>query len=211
MAAAHQKVARTRLARHGPIAWPKFSMVFVPALMSLAFLAVGALEGWVPVAVAISGPQMVKLTVKQYYSDSTAVFPSFYDTAQGDHRTVVPVTLRNLRAQGVCISTKVSTPAGDYVLRITSPNQGGEIRLGDLTFAVDNITAIDFSADQVRLNYGSHTDDGTPTATGIPDHVPLGVDKAIVGLNLTIDWATANQLRLSGLDLHGGLEQRECY
>ena len=215
MAGAHQAdhhtPGRRRISGRGHTGWPRFTVMFVPALLALGFMSVGALEGWVPVAVAISGPQTVQLTVNRYFSDSTAMFPSFYDTSDGEHRTVVPVTLRNLRAQGVCVSTKVATPAGPYVLRVTSPNQGGEIRLGDVTFAIDNITGIDFGADQLRLNYEKKTDAGVPVGTGPADHIPLGVDKAVVNLNLTIRWATANQLRLSGLQLHGGIEQRECY
>jgi hypothetical protein len=186
-------------------------MLFVPALLSLALLAVGALEGWVPVAVAVSGPQIIQLNVGSYFSDSTAVFPSFYDNTEGETRTVVPLTLRNLRAQDVCLSTKVSTPAGNYVLRVTSPKQGGEIRLGDVTFAIDNIAGIDFDADSVRMNYEKKNADGIPVETGPKEHVPLGVEKASLNLNLTVRWATANQLRLSGLQLHGGLDQPECH
>jgi hypothetical protein len=210
--AEHPEPARRRTTTgRGYTGLPRFGLIFAPALLSLVFLCVGALEGWVPVAVAVSGPQTVQLTVDKYFSDSTATFPGFYDTAAGEHRTVVPITLRNLRAQGVCVSTKVATPAGAYVLRVTSPTQGGEIRLGDVTFAVDTIDGIDFDADQVRLNYEKKTDAGVPVGTGPSEHVPLGVDKAVVNLNLTIRWATANQLRLSGLQLHGGIEQRECY
>jgi hypothetical protein len=185
--------------------------LFVPALLSLMLLAVGAVTGLVPVALAVEGQQGVKVTMNSYYTDGTATFPSFFDTASGDHRTVLPVTLRNLRVQGVCVSTKVDTPVGDYVVRITSPQHGGIIRAGDTTLALDNISSLDFAGDSVGINYGAKTADGTPTDSGIPGYVPIQVNGVRLGLNLTIRWLTANQIHLNGLTLAGGLNQHECY
>jgi hypothetical protein len=199
-------------ARHrGRTGWRRFALIFTPALLALLLLALGAATGVVPVALAMDGQQGVKVTMTSFYTDGTATFPSFFDTAAGEHRTVLPVTLRNLRVQGVCVSTKVDTPVGDYVLRITSPRDGGVIQVGDTTMAVDNIDSLDFGGDTVGVNYGARTADGTRTDTGLPGSVPIQVNGAKLGLNLTIRWLTANQIHLSGLALAGGLNQHECY
>ena len=206
----HRAAERPRRLR-GRIAWPRFGLLFVPALFSLVMLGAGAATGVIPVALAVEGQQGVKASAKSFYTDGTATFPAFFDTQDGQHRTVLPVTLRNLRLQGVCVSTKVDTPVGDYVLRITSPDQGSIIRVGDATVAVDNVASLDFLGDSVNVNYGAKTRDGTPTDTGIPGAVPIQVNNFNLGLNLTIRWVTANQLHINGLSMTGGLHQRECY
>jgi hypothetical protein len=186
-------------------------VLFVPALLALTMLAIGAYLGVVPVALAIEGKQDVRSTAKKFSFDGTAVFPRFFETQEGERRTIVPVTLRNLRVQGVCVSTKVPTPFGDYVLRITSPDVGSEIRVGDATFGVDNVNRLDFIGDSVDVNYGERTADGTPTDTGIPGYVPMVVRNLRLGLDLNIRYVTANQLHLNGLAMAGSTGQHECY
>jgi hypothetical protein len=180
-------------------------------LLSLVLLAVGAATGMVPVALAIEGQQGVRVTMKTFYTDGAATFPGFFNTHNGEHRTVLPVTLRNVRVQGLCVSTRVGTPVGGYVLRITSPENGAPIRVGDATVAVDNVSSLDFGGDSVGVNYGAKSADGTPTDTGIPGYVPLAIRGVTLGLNATFRWVVANQIHLSGLSLASGLNQRECY
>ena len=191
--------------------WHRFTVVFVPALLALTMLAIGAYLGVVPVALAIEGKQDVKSTAKKFSFDGTATFPGFFQTREGERRTIVPVTLRNLRVQGVCVSTKVPTPIGDYVLRITSPDVGSEIRVGDATFGVDNIDKLDFGGDSVDVDYGERTADGTLTDTGIPGYVPMVVRNIRLSLDLNIRYVTANQLHLNGLAMAGSTGQHECY
>jgi hypothetical protein len=195
----------------GYVVWHRFTAVLVPAVAALVLLAIGAYVGVVPVAVAIEGKQDVKVTAKSFYADSTALFPGFFQTQDGEDRTIVPVTLRNLRVQGLCVTTKVPTPMGDYVLRITSPDVGQQIRVGDVVFGVDTIDDLDFGGDAVNVNYTARTADGIPTDSGTRGTVPLQVDGVKLGLDLNIRYVTANQLRLSGLTLAGSTGQRECY
>jgi hypothetical protein len=202
---------QVRHQKRGYVVWHRFTVVFVPALLALALLAVGAYIGVVPVALAIEGKQGVRATAKTFVFDGTATFPGFFQTQDGQNRTVVPVTLRNLRIQGVCVSTKVPTPLGDYVLRITSPDVGSMIQVGDVTFGVDTIDRLDFGGDSVNLNYGARTADGTPTDTGTRGYVPFEVNNLKLGLDLNIRYVTANQLHLNGLTLAGSTGQRECY
>jgi hypothetical protein len=191
--------------------WHRFTMVFVPALLALTLLAIGAYVGVVPVALAIEGKQGVRATAEKFTFDGTATFPGFFQTQQGERRTIVPVTLRDLRVQGVCVSTKVPTPFGDYVLRITSPEVGSEIRVGDATFGVDEVDRLDFIGDSVDVNYGERTADGIPTDTGTPGYVPMVVRNLKLGLDLNIRYVTANQLHLNGLTMAGSTGQHECY
>jgi hypothetical protein len=195
----------------GHVVWHRFTVVLVPALLALTLLAVGAYVGVVPVALAIEGQQGVKATAKKFSFDGTATFPGFFQTREGERRTVAPVTLRDLRLQGVCVSTKVPTPLGDYVLRITSPDVGSPIRVGDATFGIENIDRLDFGSDSVNVNYGERTPDGTPTDTGTPGYVPTEMNNARFGLDLNIRYVTANQLHLNGLAMAGSTGQHECY
>ncbi|HEY2099475.1 MAG TPA: DUF6230 family protein [Pseudonocardia sp.] len=211
MAAAHRRAPDGALTHHrGHIHWPRFSLVFIPALLSLALLAFGAATGVVPVALAVEGKQGVQVTAKSFDTEGTATFPQFFQTQDGEHRTLVAVTLKNLKVQGLCVSTKVNTPVGHYVLRITSPDSGSEIKAGDVTIGVDTIDSLGFDGEQVRVNYGAKTPDGTPTDTGSRGFVPLEIDNLGFDLDLTIRWVVANQIHLNGLTLAGGLEQHEC-
>lgn len=191
--------------------WHRFAGVIVPAVLALTLLAIGAYVGVVPVALAIEGKQGVKATAEKFSFDGTATFPGFFQTQDGGRRTIVPVTLRNLRVQGVCVSTKVPTPFGDYVLRITSPAVGSEIRVGDATFGIDDVDRLDFGGDSVAVNYGERTADGIPTDTGLRGYVPMVVNKIVLGLDLNIRYVTANQLHLNGLAMAGSTGQHECY
>lgn len=204
-------VGQHRRPRRGHTRWPRFGMAAVPAMVALALLAVGAYLGVVPVALAIEGDQGVKATAKTFSFDGTATFPGFFQTQDGEKRTIVPVTLRNLRIQNVCVSTKVNTPVGDYVLRITSPNDGSSLRVGDATFGVDYVDALDFIGDSVTINYTARTPEGIPTDSGPPGHLPFVVKDFTLGLDVNIRYVTANQLRLNGLSLAAGPGQRECY
>jgi hypothetical protein len=213
LTAGHRKLTDRQVThqKRGHVVWHRFTVVFVPALLALALLAVGAYTGVVPVALAIEGKQGVRATAKTFTFDGTATFPGFFQTQDGDKRTVVPVTLRNLRIQGVCVSTQVPTPFGDYVLRITSPDVGSVIKVGDATFGVDTIDRLDFIGDSVNVNYGDRTADGTPTDTGIPGYLPMVVSNLKLGLDLNIRYVTANQLHLNGLAMAGSTGQHECY
>lgn len=213
MTAGHRKATdrQVRQQKRGHVVWYRFTVVFVPALLALALLAVGAYIGVVPVALAIEGKQGVKATAKTFTFDGTATFPGFFQTQDGERRTVVPVTLRNLQIQGVCVSTKVPTPFGDYVLRITSPSNSDEIKVGDATFGVDNVDRLNFIGDSVNVNYGARTADGTPTDMGIRGYVPMVVSNLKLGLDLNIRYVTANQLHLNGLTMAGSTGQHECY
>jgi len=211
--AGHRRPTGRQLRHHnrGRVVWHRFTVVFVPAMLALTLLAIGAYVGVVPVALAIEGKQGVKATAKKFSFDGTATFPGFFQTQDGEKRTVVPVTLRNLRVQGVCVSTKVPTPFGDYVLRITSPTVGSVIRVGDATFGIDDIDRLDFGGDTVNVNYGERTADGTPTDSGIRGYVPMEVSNIVLGLDLNIRYVTANQLHLDGLTMAGSTGQHECY
>jgi hypothetical protein len=213
LTAGHRKTTdrQVRQQKRGHVVWHRFTVVFVPALLALALLAVGAYIGVVPVALAIEGKQGVKVTAKSFYADSTAMFPGFFQTQDGENRTLVPVTLRNLRVQGLCVTTRVPTPIGDYVLRITSPDVGSVIQVGDVTFGVDNIDDLDFGGDSVNVNYTARTADGIPTDSGTRGTVPLKVDGVKLGLDLNIRYVTANQLHLNGLTMAGSTGQHECY
>lgn len=213
MTAGHRRPTERQVRHHkrGHVVWHRFTAVLVPALLALTLLAIGAYVGVVPVALAIEGKQGVKATARTFEADGTATFPGFFQTQRGEKRTILPVTLRNLQVQGLCVSTKVPTPLGDYVLRITSPNIGSVIRVGDATFGIDNIEALDFGGDGVDVNYAARTSDGIPTDSGIPGYVPFQVKNIVLDLDLNIRYVTANQLHLNGLTLAGSTGQRECF
>jgi hypothetical protein len=193
------------------ISWPRFASIFVPALLSLALLAVGAATGAVPVALAIEGRQGLKVTVKQASMQGAATFPQFFRTHQGERRTVVVVNLRDLKLRALCVSTRVETPVGAYVLRITGPDTGQALDAGDVTFALDTVDNMTLDGDHVALNSGEFTDDRIPRDKGIPDYLPIDVDGLTLNLNATLRWVTADRFHLQGITLAGGLDQRECY
>lgn len=211
MAAAPQQLA-PEVARHrGYIRWSRFAMLLVPALLTVALLGAGAASGAVPVAVAMQGRQTVKITAKSLSLDATATFPQFFQTQDGQRSTVVAVDLRDLALQGLCASTRVDTPIGAYILRITSPDNGSTIRVGDLAFGLEKVDSFDFQGRQVSLNHNATTAEGIPTDSGDPGFLPIKIDGLGLDVNATVRWATANQVHLADLTVAGGRDQRECY
>jgi hypothetical protein len=196
--------------RPAHIVWHRFSAVFVPALLALILLAIGAATGAVPVALAIEGRQTLKITAKSYSADLGSTFPAFFQNPSGGRNTVIVLSLGDLRVQGLCVSTKVNTPAGPYVLRITSPDVGEPIRAGDVTLAIEDIDALDLKSRLLNANKGPKTHDTSLAKVGVGPAVPVLFDQLNVDVDVTIRWVTANQLSLSGLTLAGNLAQREC-
>ncbi|HEY1969598.1 MAG TPA: DUF6230 family protein [Pseudonocardia sp.] len=207
MVAAHRRGAP----RRGRIIWPRFALLFLPALVALGLLGAGAASGAVPVALAIQGQQTLKVSDQSLTMQGIASFPQFFQTHDGKRRTVVIVTLRDLRVRGLCVSTKVRTPVGDYIVRITAPRDGPYLGAGDVTFALEDVNQLDALGDHVDLNHGATTADGIPTDIGDVGFLPIHVDGAKFNFNATIRWATANRFHLDGVTLAGGLHQPECY
>jgi hypothetical protein len=195
----------------GPVAWHRFGMVFVPALLALTLLAVGAATGVVPVALAIEGRQGLKVSVKDVSLQGAGSFPQSFTTHDGERRTVVAITLRDLKVRGLCVSTRVATPVGAYVLRITGPDTGQALDAGDVAFALDTVDSMTVHGDKVGLNAGALGDDRVPRDKGDPGYLPIDVSGLTMDLNATLRWVTASDFHLEGIALAGGLDQRECY
>lgn len=198
--------------RHGRIVWHRFALALTPAVIALALLGLGATTGAVPVAVAVEGQQALKVSVKRYHADMSATFPSFFQDANGQKNTVLVLSLRNLEVQGLCVSTKVDTPMGPYVLRITTPDAGAPVSAGDVTLAIQDLHGLDLKTSLLEANKERPR---TPTGDSLADvhtggPVPLTFDQLRVNVNMTVRWLTANQLELSGLNVSGNLAQREC-
>lgn len=196
----------------GRIVWHRFGLVLTPALLALALLGVGAATGAVPVALAVEGEQSLKVTAKSYSADMGATFPSFVPGPSGGQDTVLVLSLRNLDVDGLCVSTKVDTPMGPYVLRMTTPDAGAPVSAGDVTLAIQDFRGLDLRSDLLSANTRTprRPGAGSLAAIGASDSVPLTFDRLKVGVNVTVRWITANQLQLSGLNLAGNLSQREC-
>jgi hypothetical protein len=196
----------------GRIVWHRFGLVLTPALIALVLLGVGAATGAVPVALAVEGEQSLKVTAKSYSADMGATFPSFVPGTDGGKDTVLVLSLRNLDVDGLCVSTKVDTPMGPYVLRMTTPDAGAPVKAGDVTLAIQDFRGLDLSSDRLSANTRTphRPGAGSLAAIGASDSVPLTFDQLRVGVNVTVRWITANQLQLTGLNLAGNLSQREC-
>lgn len=203
------EVVRHRKNPPGRTVWRRFALLLAPALLAVGAIAVGALTGAVPVALALEGQQSLKLTARQFNAEAFGTFPSFVQNEDGSRQPVVVVDLQRARLDGLCASSAVSTPIGTYVLRADTP-PGQEIRAGGVQFAVESIDSVDVLGQQIGLNREREAPDGTPvdTSTG---GVPVTAGGLALNITATARWATVNQLQLAGLGLKVGEDQRECF
>lgn len=190
--------------------WSRFGLVFVPALLVLVVIALGATSGAVPVALAVEGRQAVKISVRKLSLQAAGTMPEFFQTAGGEKKPTVVITLKDIRAQGLCGSFRVDTPAGPYVLRFTTPDDRDPVNIGTLRFALESVDGFGVLGEDVELNR-AFTEAGLPTDAGDPGFLPIKAGGLMLNLNVTVRWATANGLRLSGVRMAVGSDQKECF
>ncbi|MCW2720009.1 DUF6230 family protein, partial [Pseudonocardia sp.] len=203
-------VVRHRRSPEGRTLWRRFLVVLVPAVLVLILLATGVASGAVPVALALEGQQSLKITAQQLHAEATGTFPSFVQNKDGSRQPVIVVGLNELSLGGLCASTAVSTPVGKYVLRITTAPGSAPVQAGAVQFALESIDGLGAFGQQLSINHDLTAPDGTPidTSTG---GVPLTVGGLGLDVSATARWATVNQLKLSGLGLKVGQDQKECF
>ena len=203
------QIVRHRKTPPGRVAWRRFALVTTPALLAVGLLALGAFTGAVPVALALEGQQTLKISARQFNAEATGTSPSFVQNRDGTRQPVVVIGLERARADGLCASTAVDTPAGRYVLRADTP-PGPPVTAGNVQFAIESIDGLGAGGQQLGLNRERTAPDGTPidTSTG---GVPVTVGGLALNVSATARWATVNQLQLSGLTLRVGQDRRECF
>ncbi len=194
--------------RTGRVVWLRFLLVLTPALLAIVGIAVGALTGAVPVALALEGQQTLRISAARISTEGFGTFPSFVQDPDGTRRPVVVVDLRRIRVTGLCASTSVSTPVGTYVLRATTPADQ-EVRAGSFQLALQSIDGIDALGQRIGINRERTAPDGTPidTSTG---GLPVGADRIELDVAATARWATVNGLELTGAQLQVGQGERPC-
>lgn len=217
MGGAHSKSAhrwrradRTEARDRSRTSWPRFALLVTPALIAVGLIGAGAVTGAVPVALAVQGQQTVKISVKTLSLQAAATMPEFFQTRDGQRRTTVVIGLRHVVARGLCASTRVNSPVGSYVLRITTPDNRDPVQVGDLRFALDHVDGLGVLGNDVALNR-AFTANGTPTDATDPGWLPIQAGGLLLNLNVTVQWVTANQLALSGVTLAVGKDQKECF
>ena len=189
--------------------WRRFGLLFVPAMLALLMLGACAATGAVPVALALEGQQTLKISAKSLTTRVGGTFPEFFQTRDGQRKATVVVALSDLKARGLCVSTRADTAVGKFVLRAETPPDGPEVSAGDVKFALESIDGVDVLGQQLGLNR-AFTPDGTPTDAGGPGAVPVQAGNLALNVSATARWATVNQLQISNLSLRIGDDQPEC-
>ncbi|SFO44912.1 hypothetical protein SAMN05216207_106018 [Pseudonocardia ammonioxydans] len=194
--------------REGWVSWRRLVLVLTPATLSIGAMAVGALTGAVPVALALEGQQTLKISAQRFNGEAFGALPSFVQNPDGSRQPVVVLDLRRVRVAGLCASTAVDTPAGRYVLRATTPTDR-DVTAGRLQLAIESIDGLGAAGQQLGLNREQTAPDGTPidTSTG---GVPATIDGLVLDVSATARWATVNQLQLAGAEVRVGSDQPEC-
>lgn len=186
----------------------RFTIVFLPAVLTVGFLTAGVATGAVPVALAMEGRQTLKFTAARFDAEARGVLPSFVQNQDGSRQPVVVLQLSDITITGACVSTAVDTPLGSYVLRAVTEDST-PIVVGDAQIAIESLDGVGAAGQQILLNRSETAPDGTPvdTSTG---GVPVTAGGLALDISATARWATVNQLTLSGLRLQVGQDQPEC-
>jgi Family of unknown function (DUF6230) len=204
VAAAHRRAVRATA--RGRIRWPRFAMLLLPALLALVLLGVAAATGAVPMAAAESGRHLLKISFTSFTASSATTLPRAFQTRDGQRRTEVVVSMRDMEVRGLCASTRVPTPVGVYVLRITGPT----ITADTLSFAMDSLDGLGVLGQQLSLRHTTGLLSGSQRGSDESGFLPLQVGGMALNVSFTIRWITAHRFHLDGVTLAGGRGQREC-
>lgn len=201
-------VARHRREPPERVSRRRLVVVLAPALLAVGAMALGALTGAVPVALALEGQQTLKISAQRFSGEAFGALPSFVQNPDGTRQPVAILDLRRVRVAGLCASTAVDTPAGRYVVRATTPPDR-ELTAGRFQVAIESVDGLDAAGQQLGLNRERTAPDGTPidTSTG---GVPATIDGLVLDVSATARWATVNQLQLAGAEVRVGQDQPEC-
>lgn len=179
------------------------------AIAVVMLLAV--LQGTLPISLAAEGQRRVKIEIKEMTATGYGAFPRFFEDQQGRRHPVVVLGLSGVRAAGLCGSGKVSTPLGDFVLRVETRPDGRRLEAGDLQLAIENVDGADFAGGAIALNRHDTAPDGTPVDTGHEATLPITLKSVLLDLHADVRWVTASGLKLSAVDIGGGTDVRECF
>ncbi len=181
-------------------------------MVVLGMVVLAMATGATPVALAVAGRHPLKLSVASFSAAGITPTLGSFETLGGQRRTEVVFALRGLTVRGLCLSSRIATPAGVYVLRITSPT----LRSERLAVALDSIDSLRLLGP--RLNVGTLL----PVAPSSHQPVPLGssdepgllslrVGNMIGDLRVTLRWLTASRLDLGDVRISKGLAKPECF
>ncbi|HEX3788893.1 MAG TPA: DUF6230 family protein [Pseudonocardiaceae bacterium] len=191
----------------GRTRWPRFAMILLPALFALVLLGAAAATGAVPIAAAETGRHPMKISFTSFSASGATTLPQAFQTRDGRRRTEVVVSLRAMKVRGLCASTRVPTPVGAYVLRISTPT----ITADTLSFAMDSLDGLGVLGQQLNLRHATGLLNGSPNSSDQSGFLPLQVGGMTLNVSFTIRWITAHRFHLDGFTMAGGRGQQECY
>ncbi|MEU8118344.1 DUF6230 family protein [Spirillospora sp. NPDC049024] len=198
----------------GRTRWRRFAAIQVPALAVAAVMAVGMLTGALPVSAALRGKTDIKLSIARLSTNAGGSFPRFFQTRDGDRRTVVAVALRDTWGEGICASGKVSSPLGPRTMRITT-EPGQRLRLSELQLALESIDDVEVAGGTIALGRGGTTKvrglGDIPVQTGPPGTLPITATDLRLRIHGQVRWVTASGLQLAGITMTMGREVKECF
>ncbi|NBE56082.1 cholesterol esterase [Streptomyces sp. YC537] len=185
-------------------------MVAVPGIVSLAALGVLMAQGAMAASFAVSGSHF-KVGSGRLSSSGLASYVDVDRSADGSRHPVSLLALKDVSLTDICQSTRIKTPIGTMVFRLTAGGEAGPVTADSLVIDGDDLTG-DAQFGTAQIGRDASTLDAVPGVKGEPGHFGLqvkGVD--VAGVKSRAWSAMGGNFKLKGMKISVGPGGKECF
>ncbi|WP_255948148.1 DUF6230 family protein [Streptomyces odontomachi] len=194
----------------GRTAWKKSAVVAVPAVLAVGVLATLMSQGALAASFAVSGTNF-KMSSGHLVSAGLSSYVQVDRSGDGAKHAVSLLALKDVRLSDICQSTRIDTPIGTVVFRLTAGGDAGTVTAGSLTIDGDSLSGdSNFGAAQIGRDAG--TLDAVPGVKGPAGTFGMQVKDVDVTKVHSSAWsAMGGDFRLKGMSISLRKDGKECY
>lgn len=194
----------------GRTAWKKAAAVAVPALTAVAVMAVAMSEGVLASSFAVSGSAF-QVSSGRLSSKGLASYVQVDRSADGGGHPVALLGLGEATLTDLCQSSRVDTPIGQVVFKLTAGGEAGEVSASDLVIDGSDLVG-DARFGEVEIGRDASALDRVPGVRGGAGAFGLQAADVTVAEVRSHAWsATGGNFRLKGLSLKVTLDGPACF
>ncbi|MFE0046019.1 DUF6230 family protein [Streptomyces albireticuli] len=194
----------------GGTAWKKAAAVAVPALAAVAVMAVAMSEGVLASSFAVSGTAF-QVSSGRLTSQGLASYVQVDRSADGTGHATALLGIGDATLTDLCQSSRVDTPLGQVVFKLTAGGEAGEVTASDLVIDGEDLVG-DARFGDVQIGRDASTLDQVPGVRGEAGAFGLQASEVTVSGVRSHAWsATGGNFRLKGLSLKVSLDGPACF
>ncbi|MFC4335705.1 DUF6230 family protein [Salininema proteolyticum] len=195
----------------GRTSWKKFGLLAGPALAAGVTMAALAAEGAIAANFAISSDNS-HVTAERLEGEGFQQYGTVVEGTDGSQHVVAPAGIRDATIYGMCQSTVMDTPLGEYTLVVKAGyDEDNPVTAENLVLYIDELRG-DASFGDIQVGLDASTVDKVPGNTGGQGGFAQQSNTITVnGAEQNAWYVTAGTFNLNGLDVQVVKGVEECY